>query len=194
MKNMSVLDKLLADLTSGDETRAETCVPEIIALGEEALVAIRALLDSPDADTRWWAVRVFASAPPSQAEILLPLLEDGSAEVRQAAALALANHPDEKAVNSLVRALRDEDSLVSSLACAALVNIGKAAVPSLLEFPKEARMIARINALRALAEIADHRAIPTLMAALEEDSAMLTHWADEGLERLGLNMVYLKPE
>jgi HEAT repeat protein len=191
---MSALDNLLADLTGGDEARAEACVPEIIALGEEALVAIRDLLDSPDADTRWWAVRVIANAPPSRAEVLLPLLEDVSAEVRQAAALGLANHPDEKAISSLVRALRDEDSLVSSLASAALVKIGKAAVPSLMEFPTDARMTARINALRALAEISDHRAIPTLMAALDEDSAMLTHWAEEGLERLGLNMVYLKPE
>ena len=33
-----------------------------------------------------------------------------------------------------------------------------------------------------------------LMAALEDDSVMMQHWAEEGLERLGLNMVYLKPE
>lgn len=191
---MSTLDKFLADLTSGDEDRAEAVVPELIALGEEALDAVRSLLDSPDADARWWAIRVVASAPPNQAESLLPMLEDDSAEVRQAAALGLASHPHEKAISPLVRALRDEDSLVSSLACAALVKIGKAAVPSLLEYPTDAPKTARINALRALAEIADHRSIPTLMAALEEDSVMLTHWAEEGLERLGLNMVYIKPE
>ncbi len=191
---MSTLDKLLADLTSGDEDRAEAVVPEIIALGEEALDAVRVLLDSPDVDARWWAVRVIASAPPSQAESLLPLLEDESTEVRQAAALGLASHPHEKAIGSLVHALSDDDSLVSSLACAALVKIGKAAVPSLLEFPTDTPKTARINAMRALAEIADHRAIPAMMAALEEESLMLTHWAEEGLERLGLNMVYLKPE
>jgi len=26
-----------------------------------------------------------------------------------------------------------------------------------------------------------------------EDSALLQHWAKEGLERLGLNMIYIKP-
>ena len=191
---MSTLENLLADLTSGDEALAETVVPEIIALGEEGLDAVRTLLDSTDVDKRWWAVRVIASAPQSQAKTLLPLLEDESNEVRQAAVLGLTNHPHEKAIKPLVRALGDEDSLMSSLACAALVKIGNAAVPSLLEFPKDAPKTARINALRALAEIVDHRAIPTLMAALEEDSAMLNHWAEEGLERLGLNMVYLKPE
>ena len=84
--------------------------------------------------------------------------------------------------------------MVSDLARNALVAIGKPAVPSLLEVPKDAPQRARINALRALAEFADYGAIPALMAALEEDSVMLKHWAEEGLERLGLNMVYLKPE
>jgi hypothetical protein len=32
------------------------------------------------------------------------------------------------------------------------------------------------------------------MNAIEEESAMLRYWAEEGLERLGLNMVYIKPE
>jgi len=84
--------------------------------------------------------------------------------------------------------------MVSSLACNALVEVGKPAVPSLLKLSKDAPQIARINAIRALAEIADHNAIPALMAALEDDSIMIQHWAEEGLERLGLDMVYLKPE
>jgi hypothetical protein len=28
---------------------------------------------------------------------------------------------------------------------------------------------------------------------MQEDSALLQHWAQEGLERLGLDMVYIKP-
>ena len=106
----------------------------------------------------------------------------------------MSSHPDETAIRPLIQALSDADSLVSNLACTALVSIGKPAVPSLLEIPKDAPQMARINAIRALAEIEDYHAIPALMAALEEDSAMMQHWAEEGLERLGLNMVYLKPE
>ena len=52
---------------------------------------------------------------------------------------------------------------------------------------------ARILALRALAELRDHRAIPVMMQVMEEDSVLLQHWAKEGLERLGLDMVYIKP-
>ena len=191
---MSILDNLLADLTSGDETRAEGAVPGLVALGEQAFPALRDLLNSTDADQRWWALRTLAGAPRARTEWLLPFLNDPAPAVRQAAALGLCGRPDETAIRPLVRALSDADSMVSSLACSALVVIGKAAVPSLLEIPKDAPQMARINATRALAEIADHSAIPALMAALEEDSVMMQHWAEEGLERLGLNMVYLKPE
>jgi len=191
---VSNLDALLADLTSGDEARAEGAVPGLVELGEKAFPALRDLLDSADADQRWWAIRTLAQSPQALTEWLLPLLNDSAPEVRQAAALGLCSHPAETAIRSLIRALSDADSLVSSLACNALVEIGKPAVPSLLEISKDAPQMARINAIRALAEIADHSAIPALMAALEDDSIMIQHWAEEGLERLGLNMVYLKPE
>jgi len=191
---MSLLDELLADLTSGDETRAEHAVPGLVGLGEQAFPALRDLLNAKDADQRWWALRTLAQSPQSRAEWLLPLLDDSAPEVRQAAALGLCSHPDETAVRPLIQALNDGDSMVSDLARNALVVIGKPAVPFLLEVPKDAPQRARINALRALAEIVDYSTIPTLMAALEEDSVMMQHWAEEGLERLGLNMVYLKPE
>ncbi len=191
---MPVLDDLLADLTSGDETRAEAAAHELAGMGEAALPALHDLLDTGDEDQRWWALCALAQSPHTRTEDLLPFLDDPVAEMRQAAALGLGNHADEAAINPLVRALGDADSLVSTLACNALVAIGVACVPSILEMPRDAPQLARINATRALAEIADPRAIPALMAALEDDSTMVQHWAEEGLERLGLDMVYLKPE
>lgn len=191
---MSNLDALLADLTSGDEARAEGAVPGLVELEQEAFPSLRDLLKSADADQRWWALRTLAQAPQARTEWLLPLLNDPAPEVRQAAALGLCSHPAETAIRPLVQALSDADSLVSGLACNALVEIGKPAVPSLLEISKDAPQRARINAIRALAEIADFSAIPTLMSALEDDSVMVQHWAEEGLERLGLNMIYINPE
>ena len=113
--------------------------------------------------------------------------------MRQCAALGLALKPDESATPSLVQALSDDDSMVSSLAVNALVKIGRAAVPALIEAVKNAPQSARIHALRALAEIKDHRAIPVMMKVMEENSALLQHWAKEGLDQLGLDMVYMKP-
>ena len=75
----------------------------------------------------------------------------------------------------------------------ALVKTGGAAVPSLIEAVKSGAQPQRIHALRAPAEIRDHRAIPVMMQVMQEDSALLQHWAQEGLERLGLDIVYIKP-
>ena len=190
---MSSLQDLLSNLTSGSETRAEKAVPELIDLGQEAIPALLDLTHSSEVDHRWWGLRVLAQSPHSQAEWLIPFLNDPAREVRQCAALGLAIKPDESAVQPLVQALSDEDSMVSSLAVNALVKIGSAAVPSLIEVVKKASQSARIHGLRALAEIRDHRAIPVMMKVMEEDSALLQHWAKEGLDRLGLDMVYIKP-
>ena len=190
---MSSLQDLLRDLISGNETRAERAVPALIELGKEAIAALRDLTQSSEADHRWWSLRVLAQSPHAQAEWLIPFLSDPAREVRQCAALGLAIKPGENAVRPLVQALSDEDSMVSSLAVNALVKIGGAAVPSLIEIVRHAPQSARIHALRALAEIRDHRAIPVMMKVMEEDSVLLQHWAKEGLDRLGLDMVYIKP-
>lgn len=190
---MPSLQDLLSDLTSGNETRAENAVPALIELGEEAIPALRDLTHSSEVDHRWWSLRVLAQSPHAQAEWLIPFLSDPAREVRQCAALGLAIKPGESATEPLVRALSDEDSMVSSLAVNALVKIGNPAVPALIEIVKGAPQSARIHALRALAEIRDHRAIPVMMKVMEEDSVLLQHWAKEGLDRLGLDMVYIKP-
>jgi HEAT repeat protein len=191
--NVASLQALLNDLTSGSETRAERAVPELIDLGQEAIPALLDLTQSSEVDHRWWGLRVLAQSPYSQAEWLVPFLNDPAREVRQCAALGLALKPAEGAIQPLVQALSDEDSMVSSLAVNALVKIGNAAVPSLIDIVKNSPQSARIHALRALAEIRDHRAIPVMMKVMEEDSALLQHWAKEGLDRLGLDMVYMKP-
>ncbi|HET9913593.1 MAG TPA: HEAT repeat domain-containing protein [Anaerolineales bacterium] len=195
-----MLSDLLNDLTGGNETRAEAAVSPLIDLGEEAIPALLDLTRSPDVDHRWWGLRVLAQSPHSQAGWLAPFLNDPAREVRQCAALGLALKPDESAIQPLVQALSDEDGMVGSLAVNALVKIGSLAVPALVEVVKRhpvaegsASQSARIHALRALAELRDHRAIPIMMKVMEEDSVLLQHWAKEGLERLGLDMVYIKP-
>ena len=192
--NVGNLQDLLDDLLSGDETRAENAVPALIEFGEEAIPALMDLTHSPNADSRWWAIRTLAQSPLSRTEWLVPfLLSDSAPEVRQCAALGLGIKADESAISSLVQALSDTDAMVGNLAVNSLIKTGKATVLSLIECVKKDSQSARILALRALAEIRDHRAIPIMMQVMDEDSALLQHWAKEGLERLGLDMVYIKP-
>jgi HEAT repeat protein len=190
---VSALQSLLNDLTSGDEGRAESAVALLIEMDEDAIPALLDLTHSPNVDSRWWALRTLAQSPHCRTEWLVPFLSnDPSPEIRQCAALGLAIQPNESATQPLVRALTDEDGMVGSLAANALVKIGSTAVPSLIEMVMAEKQSARIHALRALAEIKDQRAIPIMMKVMEEDSVLLQHWAKEGLERLGLDMVYIK--
>lgn len=183
----------MKELTSGDDVRAENVVSAIVDLGAEAIPPLLDLSRSADVDSRWWAVRALAASPHTQTDDLTPLLADPSSEVRAAAALALCGHPHESAVEVLIRSLADEDQLAAGLAANALSLIGSASVPSLLEVMEKAPMGVRILALRTLSEIRDHRAIPVMMKCLGEESALLQYWAQEGLTRLGLDMVYVKP-
>ncbi len=192
---MTTLEKLLTDLASGDEERAESAVAPLVELGQDAIPALLNLTRSPDTDSRWWALRTLAQSPLCRTEWLVPfLMNDPAPEIRQCAALGLAGKADESATQPLVDALSDADGMVGSLAATALVNIGSAAVPALIETVKNGTRSARILALRALAEIKDHRAIPIMMKVMEEGSSLLQYWAKEGLDRLGLEMVYIKPE
>ena len=193
--NVNALQDLLNDLTSGDETRAETAVAALLELGQPAIPALMDLTRSPDVDARWWAICTLAQAPHARTGDLIPfLLTDPAPEVRQCAALGLAIKAGESAIQPLVRALSDVDSMTGNLALNALVKIGKASVPALIECVKDkSSQSVRILALKGLAEIRDPRAIPVMMQVMEEDSALLHHWAQTGLERLGLDMVYIKP-
>ncbi len=187
------MHELLAELTSGDDVRAENSIPGIIDFGIAAIPALLELTHAEDADSRWWAVRALAASPHTRTEELIPLLSDSAPEVRAAAALALCNHPHESAVDALSQSLFDADALTAGLAGTALIKIGSPSVPKLLEVMKEAPMSVQILALRALSDIRDHRAIPVMMKVLNEESAVLQYWAQEGLQKLGLDMIYGKP-
>lgn len=183
---------LLADLTSGDDARAEAAAARLSAFPVSTLDP---LLRSGEVDTRWWALRALAGFPSGEAVLtrLLAALEDESEEIRQCAVLGLSHHPHPQAVRPLIAALSSPDSMTARLARNALIAIGAEAVPALIETLQSGEPPARLEAARALAEIGDPRAIPALMAVMQTDSALAAYWARHGLEKLGLGMVYLKP-
>ena len=193
---MPDLAALLAELTCGDDGRAEAAALALPAYGEQALAALRPLLRASQADTRWWAVRALAQFDTSHdlTGDLLQALGDEADEVRQCSAMSLARHPDPQAVLALVGSLSDRDAMTAALARSALVAIGADAVAALIELLDNGSRPAKLEAVRALAEIKDPRAIPALMKTFGEDSTIMHYWAEQGLGRLGLGMVYIKPE
>lgn len=191
------LENLLAELTCGVDERAEKAIPLIISLGEKTLPSLLKLMKSKDDESRWWAIRVMASSQHADEVNWFEYLKDPAPEVRAAIALAICSHPSEKALPSLIELLDDADDLTASLASKGLVAIGSNSVPALIsKFENDADRSrnSHIHALRALAEIGDHRAIPLLLKVSESGSAIDQFWARAGLDRLGLNMIYVKPD
>ena len=188
------IESLLGDLSSGDDPRAELAADRLSAIGNEITPALINKLESKDPDNRWWAIRTLAQMDTPPMDLLISSLEDVSQEVQQCATLAICHHPDNRAIPVLLKLLIDSETVSCNLAATALIAIGKESIPELLELLPNLKELSRIEAIRAFACIEDHRAIPVLMTALDENSVVIYYWAEEGLNRLGLGMVYFQPE
>jgi HEAT repeat protein len=193
---MAEIAALLADLTSGNDEQAESAALALAAHGLPALLVLKELIQSEAVDHRWWAIRALAQFPPAEdvTRELVAALDDEAGEVRQCAVMALWHHPDLQAIEPLSRMLSDPDTMTAKLVCNALTLVGSAAVPALIAVLQTGSRTARFEATRALAEIKDPQAIPVLLKALEQDSALMQYWATCGLDKLGLGMLYIKPE
>jgi HEAT repeat protein len=190
----SVLE-VLDELSCGEDERAEEALSHLTAWGSEAVEPLQERLSSPEAEVRWWAVRGLAEVQDERvATLLVRTLKDSDKGVRWCAGLALRGHPSEEAIPALVSLLSDEEALTRRLAGDALVAIGKPAVPQLLETMLKGEHLARLEAVRALAKIGDERTIPALFEALDDSSALVEYWASEGLEKMGVGMVFYWPE
>jgi HEAT repeat protein len=126
-------------------------------------------------------------------DTLRAALGEADAEVRATALFALGTHSEPEAISLLGGALGDPSPFLARTACDSLERIGKPAVPALIEALKNQNAQVRGLAARALAHIKDTSAIPALFNALEDESAIVQHWADEGLDNMGVGQVYFKP-
>ena len=185
---------LIDELTSGDDARAEHASRRLAELDNSVLSLLSQLLILGEVDQRWWAVRTLSRlASPEATERLTVALADEAAEVRQAAALGLRGTTEAHALAALAAALGDSDSLVARLAGDALAEAGGPAVPDLASAVKDPRPRHRIEAARALAHNTDPAVIPVLYSLLDDDSSLVLHWAEQGMEAHGQGMVFFRP-
>jgi HEAT repeat protein len=191
----------LDDLFSGDDDRA---LAALAGIGPEHLPDLQAALLSSEADPdrRWWAVRALAElaradvapqADPTALSLLLTATADTNVDVRAAVFQALGETRAVEAITPLLFALSDPSTYLTRIATDGLIHIGSPAVPGLIRaLENDAQPRVRVSAARALALIGDPSAIPALFHALEDESNLVQHWADEGLERMGVGQVYFR--
>ncbi len=130
---------------------------------------------------------------PDVSPLLIEAMRDESPAVRQVAALGLRFHPSPEAIPELTQALANRDRLTAHLASDALAAIGETAVESLGQALQSSLSSVRIEAARALAGTDEPAVISLLFHALDDDSASVNFWAERGLERLGVGMVFFNP-
>ncbi len=192
--NSEDLQALLKELGSGDDHRAEGAVHSLADRGESVLPWLCLELQSENPDQRWWAIAALAQIDHEQArEALKRALTDPDPSVRQCAAFGLRRQPYPGALPDLVTALGASDRLLARLAADALVALGDRALESLTKALRSDDPAIRIEAARALAQMEHPSAIPPLFAALDDPSQLVVHWAERGLEKLGVGMMFFKP-
>lgn len=191
---MDDLEDLLSELRSGDDARAESSLPSFAELGEIALPPLLRQLNSESADERWWAAGALSLIHhPNASEGLIQALKDSDPSVRQCAAFGLRQQPNPEAIPTLIHALGDSDRLLARLASDALAALRERATSPLTQALRSPDARVRIGAARALANLDDLSTIAPLFTALDDPSPMVSFWAEEGLQRLGLGMVYFEP-
>ena len=189
------LSVLISQLSCGEDEQAEQALSHLADRGPEVVAALEERLSYPEAEVRWWAVRALAEVQDERVpELLVQALADPDKGVRWCAGLALRMHPSSQASLALVGMLAESDALTRRLAGDALVAIGSQVVPQLLESMQHGEQQVRLEAVRALGRIGDQRTIPALIEALDDNSALIEYWASEGLEKMGVGMVFFRPE
>jgi len=130
-------------------------------------------------------VRVGRTTIEPPIEILEILLRHSDLDVQKAAAQALREIGDPRAVELLVGALKDADSNVRKAAVRALEQIGDArAVEPLVSALKDKERNVRMAAVVALGEIRDRRAVEPLMNTLRDRDSGVRLDAAEALGKI----------
>jgi HEAT repeat protein len=191
---MAQLRDSLADLLSGQPERAERAAALLPQFHDQAITELTKLVADPNAETRWWSIRALSEFEDANAaELIVAALNDSDTSVRQCAALALAKRPQPVAIPTLITLLPSGDGLLARLAGDALIATGGDAVPALIDALAIDSLQAQTEVARALALIGDTRAVSALFKLLDSESAILEHWASQGLEKMGIGMHFFQP-
>ena len=120
---------------------------------------------------------------------LIEALHSPTPSTRLQAIKALGRTGSPEAVPALLSALHGSDEQQSSQIFMALVNLGRVAVPSLIEASQSNSSWMRWHSIRALGAIRDDRALPTLVRALADNDHGVAWMAAKGLASFGKDCV-----
>ena len=179
---------------AGDDGAAEAAASALTRDDGEALPTLERMLSEPDGDMRWWALRGLAAVGgETAAELAIRALTDPDADIRACAIVALAHLRAPAAIDPLVASLADRSAYVSRLAADALSRFGRIAVEPLIAILASGSTAQRAGAARALRTLQSPESIPALYRALDDPSAVVSHYANDALDNLGVGFRLFRP-
>lgn len=193
---MNAIEKasLIERFTSADDTACEGTAVMLGGQGTEGLAVLADLLATPEADPRFWAVRgLWANGSPEAVNLLIKVLSDEEEMVRSGAALALGELKAAAAVEALTHLMINDPTPSGNHAADSLTKIGSPAASALTNALQDEHAWVRVRAAKALVSVESKGAIPTLFQALDDESYLVRHHAEEALARMGVGqMVYFR--
>lgn len=188
------LQAFMDALNAGGDAQTEKAASALTEVGDRALPALQSLLEDPDPHKRWWGPRALAALGTDVAvKLIVATLEDPDPDVRACAVVALSKLQPREAISKLIARLSDPSAYVGRLAADALSQFGEPAVAALMDALEEGDTATRAGAARALRAIQPQEAVSALYKALDDPSAVVTHYAEEALEKMGVGIIFLRP-
>lgn len=190
--NASERASLIERFTSADDTACEAAAVALGQQGADGLAILTDLLTASETDARFWAVRgLWANSSPEAVDLLIKALADKEEMVRSGAALALGELKTVAAIEALTHLVTTDPTSSGNHAADALSKIGSPAAAALIDTLQDERPWVRVRATKALISIESKQAIPALFQALDDESYLVRHHAEEALARMGVGqMVY----
>ncbi len=188
------MDIDLTVLRSGEEEEREAAAERLMARGPVVVPHVVDVLKVGDVDSRWWAARILAGIPGSEATAaLISALLDPDEDVIVCAALGLGERGETQpsVVAALLTQLRCCGHYAGRHVSDALSKIGEPAVGALIEALEDSRPSVRVLAARALSRVLSPSSIPALVKALDDPEAAVEHYALDALQRMGVGITVL---
>ncbi|OAI40925.1 hypothetical protein AYO40_04080 [Planctomycetaceae bacterium SCGC AG-212-D15] len=153
---------------------------------EGLIAALGSSADEARAEVAGLIPLVGADAARAEAKLRELQEKDPDADVRIAAARALAELRQENPQEELIRELKDADPVIRGRAALALAKLGKAAVPGLCGVLKDGSRDSRASAIGALMRIGPDakEAAPDLLALTKGDDALLRKLAENAIQKI----------
>ncbi|HEY6873489.1 MAG TPA: HEAT repeat domain-containing protein [Geobacteraceae bacterium] len=179
------IEELLLMISDADKGFKPESMDMLTKMGLDTVYTAleRSVRNGDNADLRNGAMEALVAFGPQAVPRLLELLGDENEEVRNFSTVMLGNIGHREAVRPLIQALKDPDVNVRHGAAEALGKIGDhGAFAPLIELLGEDFWVQHA-AIVALGEIRDERAVPYLLAAL--DNELLMEPVSNALEKIG---------